>query len=397
MIKDDVLRRIVREDLIRLTFSNPKKSEDIPQEKQVRKIVIRPVMIRQEKMLQAESFTAKQAFQQNMSCIDLYSYIENHMDQFSEINLDLPESHVLVKFSKKGKIFFQEQKKENKETELSLQNREKNYRLRPEELSKPLIDLGVITKDGKIVQSKYDKFRQINRFVEMIDDGIEADIEKLNIIDFGCGKSYLTFVLYEYLTNVRKINVQMVGLDLKEDVIQKCNQIAEFYGYSGLHFEVGDIAVYHPQFQVDLVISLHACDTATDLALAHAVEWDTERIYSVPCCQHELNGQMKAGSVGSLSQYGLLKERFAALLTDAIRADLLRASGYNVDVLEFVDMAHSPKNVLIRARKIRSRNTGKMAAGKALLRVKEAMETYQVDPLLYELLFGSGKEEKQYE
>ncbi|MBO4887578.1 MAG: SAM-dependent methyltransferase [Firmicutes bacterium] len=398
MIKIDVIPRIAREDLIRLTFSSPRNDETVSKENQVRKIVVKPVIIRQKKMLQAESFTEKQAFQKNIAFEELARFTEDQMDRFAEINAQLPDRHVLVRISKKGKIFFQEKKEENQAPEkVSVQNREKKYLLRPEEMSAPLIDLGVITKDGKIVQSKYDKFRQINRFVEMIDDGIEADITSLNIIDFGCGKSYLTFVLYEYLTKVRNIQVQMVGLDLKEDVIRKCNEIAESYGYSGLHFEVGDIAGFDPPFKVDLVISLHACDTATDLALANAVNWDTERIYSVPCCQHELNAQMKAGSFGSLSQYGLFKERFAALLTDALRADLLRASGYTVDVLEFVDMSHSPKNVLLRARKIRSRNTGKMAAGKALLRAKEAMETYQVDPMLYELLFGSGKEEEQHE
>ena len=398
MIKIDVIPRIAREDLIRLTFSSPRNDETVSKENQVRKIVVKPVIIRQKKMLQAESFTEKQAFQKNIAFEELARFTEDQMDRFAEINAQLPDRHVLVRISKKGKIFFQEKKEENQAPEkVSVQNREKKYLLRPEEMSAPLIDLGVITKDGKIVQSKYDKFRQINRFVEMIDDGIEADITSLNIIDFGCGKSYLTFVLYEYLTKVRNIQVQMVGLDLKEDVIRKCNEIAESYGYSGLHFEVGDIAGFDPPFKVDLVISLHACDTATDLALANAVNWDTERIYSVPCCQHELNAQMKAGSFGSLSQYGLFKERFAALLTDALRADLLRASGYTVDVLEFVDMSHSPKNVLLRARKIRSRNIGKMAAGKALLRAKEAMETYQVDPMLYELLFGSGKEEEQHE
>ena len=397
MIKEEVIAKIARPDLIRLTFSSPGKTDgDLP-EKQVKKIVIRPVLIRQEKMYQAESFTAKQAFQKNMPSEELEGYIRTQIDRFSEINEELPGLHILVKISRKGKIFFQEKKTQNHMETPVAQNREKHYLLRPEEISAPLVDLGVITKDGKIVQSKYDKFRQINRFVELVDDGIEEDTKELNVIDFGCGKSYLTFVLYEYLTSIRKIKVRMVGLDLKEEVIRKCNEIAASYGYDGLHFEVGDIAGYHPEFPVDLVISLHACDTATDLALAHAIEWGTERIYSVPCCQHELNAQMKSTSAGSLSEYGLLKERFAALLTDSIRADLLRASGYTVDVLEFVDMAHSPKNILLRARKINSRNTGKMAAGKALQRVKDAMETYQVDPMLYKLLYEAGKGEDGHE
>ena len=415
MNKDEVLGQLIREDLTRITLSRPKTDPSLEKEQQLKKAVIRPVLIRGEKKYQAESFTQKQAFHRNLSLEELSIYLDEMLEQrFMEVNADYPDRQVLVKFSKKGKIYFQTSNKaenpsqaaesilettgaQENSGETTSQNREKHYLIQQGGIMQPLVDLGVLSQDGKVIHSKYDKFKQINRFVELVDDGISQEVQSLRIVDFGCGKSYLTFVLYDYLTRVRGIEVEMTGLDLKAEVIRKCNETAVKYGYDHLHFQVGDIADYDPKEPVDLVISLHACDTATDFALYHAIRWGSERIYSVPCCQHELNLQMKRASSGSLSEYGLLKERFAAILTDAIRADLLRASGYSVDVVEFVDMAHSPKNVLLRAQKIRSRNTGKAAAGKALQRVKEAMETYQVSPTLYRLLDEPEKENPSHE
>lgn len=246
-----------------------------------------------------------------------------------------------------------------------------------------LVDLGVMTKDGKVVKAYYDKYRQINRFLEIFDDTIKKypkDI--INIIDFGCGKSYLTFILYYYLVNIKGIKANIVGLDLKKDVILKCNEIAKRYGYESLHFEIGDISLYKPSFDVDLIITLHACDTATDAAMYHAIKLKSKYLLSVPCCQHEINKQLKLSSNGILTEYGIIKERFSALLTDSIRADLLKYFGYDVVVLEFVDFDASPKNLLIRAEYKGNRNED------ALKRVQEVLKAYQLEQALYNMLFN---------
>lgn len=241
-----------------------------------------------------------------------------------------------------------------------------------------------MTQDGKIVPSYYDKYRQINRFLEIIDDTIKAFKEQeLNIIDFGCGKSYLTFIVYYYLVNIKNIKTNIVGLDLKADVIKKCNEIAKNYGYNSLNFETGDISLYKPHFRVDLIITLHACDVATDYAMYHAIKLHSKYLLSVPCCQHEINNQIKKSS-SFLASYGIVKERMSALLTDTIRAKLLEYSGYNVDILKFVDFDASPKNLLVRAK-----YTGNSNA-KALDEVKQILDEFTIDQTLYKLLFKSS-------
>ena len=250
------------------------------------------------------------------------------------------------------------------------------------------MDLGVQTKEGKIVHAKYDKFRQINRFLEFIEDilpQLPKDRE-VTILDFGCGKSYLTFAMYHYLRDLKGYQVHIIGLDLKRDVIEECRELALKYNYTGLDFYVGDIAGYQGVEQVDMVVSLHACDTATDYALDKAIRWNAKVILSVPCCQHELNGQIENELLGPVFQYGLIKERMAALFTDAIRAQILESRGYQVQILEFIDMEHTPKNILIRA--------VKKSGEREDSNYRRIMEFLHVEPTLA-VLQDRGKDDKQ--
>ena len=258
-----------------------------------------------------------------------------------------------------------------------------------------LHDLGVMTEDGKIVKTRTDKFRQINRFLEFIEDILpRLDREReLTILDFGCGKSYLTFAMYYYLHELKGYDIRIIGLDLKEDVIEHCGKLAEKYGYEKLTFLVGDIADYSGTDHVDMVVTLHACDTATDYALAKAVGWKADVILSVPCCQHELNGQLSGisggGNLAPVLDYGLLRERFAALATDGLRAKYLERSGYETQVLEFIDMEHTPKNILLRAVRRDAdsgKTSGRRKAEQAAEEIRKCEEFLQADLTLGRLL-----------
>ena len=376
-----------------------------PQEKSnpYKKIVIE----RKKEYFQAAKYTEKQVFHDNVEQKDLEQYLlETVADAYLQVNAwDTEKEHILL-LSKKGKITYKTKKSPHIGQDKTMRvpegkaqtadfsyedhNRQKNYILKEGQVIPPLVDMGVFTKEGKVVKSMYDKFRQINRFIEMIDDGIrDYQKDEIHIIDFGCGKSYLTFIMYYYFTEVRHMKVQMLGLDLKADVIKKCNETAEKYGYENLHFELGDINGFKAPFDVDMVVTLHACDTATDFALFNAVCWNAKMIFSVPCCQHELNKQMQTDDLSLLTRYGIVKERFAALTTDAIRANLLECCGYKTQLLEFVDFAHTPKNILIRA--IRKPVVPTAVKKKYLTEVEKVMEEFHVTPTLYTLLKESGK------
>ena len=336
---------------------------------------------------QISKYTDKQVFHENLKENAVAERVFELTDNFyQQINAWAEGKEIYITISKKKKIFYKEK---NVTSSVCVQNnshnRQKQYIIPEGEVIAPLVDMGVFTKEGKVVNSMYDKFRQINRFIEIIDDAIrQSDFKKLNIIDFGCGKSYLTFIVYYYLTEIKKIDATIIGLDLKKDVIEKCNKAAEKYGYDKLHFELGDINGYDCPFDVDMVITLHACDTATDFALFNAIQWNAKMIFSVPCCQHELNKQMSSDNLSLLTRYGIVQERFAALLTDSIRGNLLEYCGYKTQLLEFVDFAHTPKNILIRA--VRKNNTSEKSKLKYLQEVQRAIEEFNVSPTLYNLL-----------
>ena len=375
-----MLENIEIKNIIRGTISNPRNNSKYI------KGYIRPVEIKGNSMMQIELFTETQSFAHNYN-YDEFSEIINTimLDSFFQLNIITNEYNYSFKYTKKNHLLSNKIKNKEIKTLLNVShNKQKKYILNDGNIIPPLVDLGVMTQDGKIVPSYYDKYRQINRFLEIIDDTIKAFKEQeLNIIDFGCGKSYLTFIVYYYLVNIKNIKTNIVGLDLKADVIKKCNEIAKNYGYNSLNFEIGDISLYKPHFRVDLIITLHACDVATDYAMYHAIKLHSKYLLSVPCCQHEINNQIKKSS-SFLASYGIVKERMSALLTDTIRAKLLEYSGYNVDILEFVDFDASPKNLLVRAK-----YTGNSNA-KALDEVKQILDEFIIDQTLYKLLFKSS-------
>ena len=375
----------LNETLIRVILSNPSSKDGVI------KICARPVLKNKSLLFQIEEYTKTQVFHKNLTAGDAGSYLTGKLSSdtssqtasFKNALVETKSFTANVLVSKKGTITIK--KKVNasaKQPKISLShNRKKKYILE-EGIPVPfLIDLGVMTQNGSIVNAHYDKFRQINRFLEYIEDILPSlpTGRELRILDFGCGKSYLTFAIYYYLKVLKGYPVRITGLDLKEDVIRHCNELAVKYGYDKLEFLCGDIAYYDGCSQVDMVVTLHACDTATDYALAKAVGWGAKVILSVPCCQHELNKQMKNDLLSPVLHYGILKERMAALMTDGLRAQILEANGYRTQILEFIDMAHTPKNLLIRAV-----YNGHCADNKA--QIDELLAAFDVNPTLYRLL-----------
>ena len=375
----------LNETLIRVILSNPSSKDGVI------KICARPVLKNKSLLFQIEEYTKTQVFHKNLTAGDAGSYLTGKLfsdtsSQTASFKNALVETqsftaNVLV--SKKGTITIKKKMNASaKQPKISLShNRKKKYILE-EGIPVPfLIDLGVMTQNGSIVNAHYDKFRQINRFLEYIEDILPSlpTGRELRILDFGCGKSYLTFAIYYYLKVLKGYPVRITGLDLKEDVIRHCNELAVKYGYDKLEFLCGDIAYYDGCSQVDMVVTLHACDTATDYALAKAVGWGAKVILSVPCCQHELNKQMKNDLLSPVLHYGILKERMAALMTDGLRAQILEANGYRTQILEFIDMAHTPKNLLIRAV-----YNGHCADNKD--QINELLAAFDVNPTLYRLL-----------
>lgn len=375
----------LNETLIRVILSNPSSKDGVI------KICARPMLKNKSLLFQIEEYTKTQVFHKNLTAGDAGSYLTGKLSSdtssqtasFKNALVETKSFTANVLVSKKGTITIKKKMNASaKQPKISLShNRKKKYILE-EGIPVPfLIDLGVMTQNGNIVNAHYDKFRQINRFLEYIEDILPSlpTGRELRILDFGCGKSYLTFAIYYYLKVLKGYPVRITGLDLKEDVIRHCNELAVKYGYDKLEFLCGDIAYYDGCSQVDMVVTLHACDTATDYALAKAVGWGAKVILSVPCCQHELNKQMKNDLLSPVLHYGILKERMAALITDGLRAQILEANGYRTQILEFIDMAHTPKNLLIRAV-----YNGHCADNKA--QINELLAAFDINPTLYRLL-----------
>lgn len=377
-----LLKETVNKGLYQIILSNARERD------KAFKVKIRPVMLKNELMFQETVYRETKVFHENYREPEMIPRIGNYLLQdFKQCEIEHTNSKAVILVSKKGKMTVRKKTAATYQAEISLaHNRAKKYILEEGRAVPFLMDLGVQGNDGRIIRSKYDKYKQINRFLEFIEDILPAlrmDRE-VQIVDFGCGKSYLTFAIYYYLHELMEMDVAITGLDLKQDVIERCNELSHHYGYQKLRFIRGDIAEYEGLTSADMVVTLHACDTATDYALDKAVKWGAKVILSVPCCQHEVNKQISCKELQPILQYGIVKERMAALITDALRADILKAQGYETDLLEFIDMEHTPKNILIRAVKKEEIKAEKKQEESN--NISSVMEFLQIEPKLWKLL-----------
>jgi SAM-dependent methyltransferase len=345
-----LLERIIMEQLlVQGTLSNVRHKSP----EQATKVQIKPVMLKGKAHYQFTFTVGQKVLHENIAAEETSAKLMQLLkDEFKQALLQAKDADYQILANKPSKASILRKQASKAEQPLDLShNRKKNYLLTEGVVVPFLVELGVMNAQGKVLAAKYDKFKQINRFLEMVDDVVPhlPRNKQLEIIDFGCGKSYLTFALYHYLAHMQNLNVRMTGLDLKEDVINGCSALAVKLGYEHLSFRLGDIKDYKETDKVDMIVTLHACDTATDAALEKAVRWDASVILSVPCCQHELYGQVVNAALAPMLQHGIIKERFAALATDSLRAQLLDLLGYKTQIIEFIDVENTPKNLLIRA------------------------------------------------
>ena len=375
----DLFLNILNQELNQIILSNSQDKEFAS------KIKVRPVMIKGELLFQETIYRGNQVFHENFSREEMLERLEGLLQgKMKQCEASAAKMSATVLVSKKGKMTIKTKKVASETAPRDLShNREKQYILKEGEPVDFLVGLGVQTPDGRIAKNRYDKFRQINRYLEFIEDILDklpAD-RTIRIIDFGCGKSYLTFAMYYYLHVLQKRDIAITGLDLKKDVIAHCNELAAKCGYDKLSFEVGDISTYEGADAVDMVVSLHACDTATDYAIEKAIKWGAKVIMAVPCCQHEVNKQISCNQLQPILKYGLIKERMSALITDALRANLLEEQGYETQIVEFIDMEHTPKNLLIRA--VKKSGPQRMKKERS---VEDTLEFLHLEPTLKRLL-----------
>ena len=389
---EELLKRVLTSLLVDMVISGARGGGDFI------KIKVRPVMIRDSLYFQVSRYTDKQVFHENMTAEDALETLSGWiLHDFRQAQIRMQDEMVTVLVSKKGKATVKSKKAACIETQNLEHNRKKQYIIEEGTAVPFMIDLGVMTESGKIIRTRYDTYRQINRFLEFIEDILpELPTDRtVHIIDFGCGKSYLTFAMYYYLKVLKHYDIRITGLDLKQKVIEDCQALADRYGYDGLQFLCGDIADYNGTDEVDMVVPLHACDTATDYALYKAVKWHASVILSVPCCQHELNRKMQCETLSGAFQYGLIKERTAALMTDAMRGQLLEMKGYKTQLLEFIDMENTPKNILIRG--VKSKGLLPKAARKQQMENYQKCRDFFGAELTLEKLFKEMEGEMAYE
>ena len=356
--KEDVLNifklNIDNNSFIKAVFSNSKNSTEY------KKINIKPLIIKSEIRIQFEQFKENKAFHSNLSIEETFDYLYSILDNFKQILIINSNEEIQILQNKKG-FSFKNKKTDTKQVSLS-HNKKKNYILEDNSPIPFLIKLGVMSNDGHVSKEKFNKFRQINRYLEFIEDTLKELQDKnlidnsMKIVDFGCGKSYLTFALYHYLKNIKNMNIEIIGLDLKDDVIDHCNEIAKELEFTNLSFLKGDIKDFNSFKNVDMIFSLHACNNATDYSILKGLELGAKAILAVPCCQSEINQKIDKSkttelknSLSPFGNHGILQERFSSLATDALRALALELCGFNTKVMEFIDMEHTPKNILIKA------------------------------------------------
>lgn len=370
----DLAKRLTDGTFVRATFSQPRTKAD-----GLMRIKAKPIELKGELHIQFEEQFERVLNHHNVSAEGVELFLTNVLMRFKQVQAEFTGETIQIQLTKKFKVSWKSSATKTSRTADLSHNRKKNYLLEEGTPYPFLIRLGVQTADGQVKKQKHDKFRQINRFIEYIDDALShlPKDRTVRILDFGSGKSYLTFALYHYLHIEKGLDIHVTGLDLKKEVIEECSEIARDLNYDRLEFLVGDINEYEDETSVDMVVTLHACDTATDMALARAVRWGASVILSVPCCQHELFGQIQSPALDVMLQHGLVKERFSALATDSIRAELLMLAGYETQLLEFIDMAHTPKNILIRAYL-----SGKQPSSESITRYRAFRDLLNAKPFL---------------
>ena len=375
----DLLEKTLdNETLIKLIFGDLRKKSN-----PYKKAILRPLLLQGELCYQIEYHFQSKVTHMNLKkdqCLELCT--ELIRDIFKQINLFSVDAdyQILASDPDKPRII---KKAATKAMPALCHNHEKQYIIPDHVPCDFLIRLGVMDQSGQVIQKHYAKFRQINRFLEIVSDVLDylpKKTEPIRIVDFGCGKAYLTFALYYYLKLKLEKDVDIIGLDLKEDVIDFCNLVAKDLNYDSLQFLKGDIADYSEQGKADMVVTLHACDTATDYAFIKAVGWGASVILSVPCCQHELFSQISNELHNPILKHGILNERFCSILTDGLRGLKLEAQGYDVSMIEFTSLEHTSKNIMIRAVK-----TGKKREG-ALEEYHRLKEYWHVNPTIDQLI-----------